>query len=76
MFRNLTLADLPVGTEVRVASYGYGARQIDCGRTGIVTAHGRKRVTVQLRHGNGLPAEARNIDPACLRRTTPSKALS
>lgn len=75
MFRSLTLADLPTGTEVRVTSYGYGARQIDCGRTGTVTGHARKRATVQLRRGNGLPAEVRNIDPACLRRTTPSKPL-
>lgn len=51
---------------VRVIAYGYGARAIDCGRTGTVVGRARKRLIVSLDYGNGEPAEIRNIDRGCL----------
>lgn len=52
---------------VAVKAYGYGARLIDCGREGTVVQTLRKRYRVELDPGNGMPAESRDIDPACLR---------
>lgn len=65
-FRDTTADDIPVGTMVRVIAYGYGARKIDCGRTGTVTAHGRTRVTVSLSYGNGEPAGSITVRPLVL----------
>jgi len=53
--------EVKVGSTVRVISYGYGARLIDCGSEGTVTGFGRSRCIVEL------PEGTRNIGPECLR---------
>jgi hypothetical protein len=76
MYRRHTLADFPQGTDVRVSAWGIGARLSDVGRTGEVVGLGRTRVKVQLRQGNGFPAEVRSFDPNEIRRTTPRRPLA
>lgn len=57
----LTTKPVELFDTVQVKAWGYGARSMDCGRTGVVTSLDRSRVKVDFGKG-----EVRSISPLCL----------